>query len=253
MVQYDEPSALARSVTALPAPVLIGLDVDGVLAPITPHADHAELVDGVGPLLARLADEPGPRWHVAVVSGRSLDDLHRFQFPGGVTVVGSHGMEAHGVALELTAEEAARLDALAVLARRATDAAGPGAWLESKPASVAVHVRQADDAAGRRALEELAAAAESVEGATSIAGSAVLELFCREASKGQALRSLLQRLGATRAVFVGDDVTDEAAFAVLEPDDIRIKVGDAETIAEHRLRDPAAVASWLEALCTGPR
>jgi trehalose-phosphatase len=154
----------------------------------------------------------------------------------------------HGVPLELTADEAGRLDVLTALARNAVDAAGPGAWLEQKPASVAVHVRQADDDAGRRALRELAAAADDVDGASSIAGSAVLELFCREASKGWALLSLRRRLGTPPAVFVGDDVTDEAAFAVLEPDDVRIKVGDAETIAEHRLRDPAAVAEWLEAL-----
>jgi trehalose 6-phosphate phosphatase len=246
--RYDEPSALARLIDGLARPALIGLDVDGVLAPITHHADHAELVDGVGPLLARLADEPGARWHVAVVSGRSLDDLHRFEFPPNVTVVGSHGMESHGVPLELTASEATRLRSLTALGRQAVDAAGPGAWLEEKPASVAVHVRQAEGAAGRDALAELAAAVTGVDGATAIAGSAVLELFVREASKGEALRALRGRLGVARAVFVGDDVTDEAAFAVLEPGDVRIKVGDAETIAEHRLRDPAAVADFLELL-----
>jgi trehalose 6-phosphate phosphatase len=90
---------------------------------------------------------------------------------------------------------------------------------------------------------------ERIEGATSIAGTAVLELFVRAASKGEAMRSLRATCRVTSAVFVGDDVTDEAAFSVLEPDDVRIKVGDATTIAEHRLRDPAAVVAWLDALC----
>ena len=49
-------------------------------------------------------------------------------------------------------------------------------------------------------------------------------------------------------VFVGDDVTDEDAFAHLGPDDIAIKVGDADTIATYRLHDPAAVLAWLRAL-----
>jgi trehalose-phosphatase len=49
-------------------------------------------------------------------------------------------------------------------------------------------------------------------------------------------------------VFLGDDVTDEDAFARLSPTDVAIKVGDADTIAPHRLRDPHAVLAFLQAL-----
>lgn len=247
-VRYDHPASLAALVAAMPAPVLVGFDVDGVLAPIVRHTDEAELLDEVTPLLSRLAASAGGERRVAVISGRSLDDLGRFGFPPEITVVGSHGMESDAGPLVLTATETKRLGRLRELARTAVDTAGDGAWAESKPASIAVHIREADAESGARALAELEVAVGEVDGASSIVGLAVLELFARTASKGDALRAL--RGQGWRAVFIGDDVTDEDAFAVLEPGDVRIKVGDAPTIAEHRLRDPAAVVAWLETLCS---
>ena len=87
-----------------------------------------------------------------------------------------------------------------------------------------------------------------IDGASAKAGSNVLELFTRHADKGTALVAFGARLGAATTVFVGDDITDEDAFARLGAGDIAIKVGDSDTIATHRLRDPAAVLSWLLAL-----
>ena len=49
-------------------------------------------------------------------------------------------------------------------------------------------------------------------------------------------------------VFVGDDLTDEEAFAAVGAGDVTIKVGTASTIATRRLRDPAAVLEFLTAL-----
>ena len=158
-------------------------------------------------------------------------------------------MESDLAPLELTSPETERLATLGELAQRAVDAAGAGAWAERKPASVAVHIREAEAATAARALEDLRSRVADVDGATSIAGSAVLELFARPASKGDALRSLRDKAGTTSTVFVGDDVTDEHAFAALGHDDVGIKVGDATTVAGHRLRDPDAVVNWLGALC----
>jgi len=245
-VTYDDPATIAALVADLPTPVLLGFDVDGVLAPIVRHSDESRLLDGVNALLARLAT--GDRWRVAVVSGRSLGDLDRFRFPPEVSIVGSHGMETVDTAFELTPAERVRLDRLAELAHIAVDVAGPGAWAETKPASIAVHIREADDDDGGRALEQLSNHVADVAGATTIVGLEVLELFARTAGKGEALRSLRDRLPVASVVFVGDDVTDEHAFAALGPDDVGIKVGDAATIAAHRLHDPEAVLSWLEAL-----
>ena len=247
MASYDDPIDIARLVAASPRPLLVGLDVDGVLAPIVDHADDAVLLAGMGravDAVARLADV-----YVAVVSGRSVAGLEQFGFGDHVQVIGSHGMEARDRAMApLGDEERTLLQHLDDAMVAAADRAGDGAWVERKPASVVLHVRQADEAAGPVAIASLIDAITTIDGATTKAGSGVLEAFARHADKGTALVELGRRLAVATTVFVGDDVTDEDAFAQLSPTDIAIKVGDADTIAPHRLRDPDAVFVLLRSL-----
>ncbi len=227
--------------------MLLGLDVDGVLAPIVAHADDARLLTGMGAAVSAVAALDGV--HVAVVSGRSLAGLAQFGFGDDVDVIGSHGMETRDQPMApLSADETARLAVLDDAATAAASQAGDGAWVERKPASVVLHVRQADDAAGDAALAGLDELVEGVEGASTKAGSGVLEAFARHADKGTALVALGDELGVAATVFVGDDVTDEDAFAHLSPGDIAIKVGDAATIAPYRLADPDAVLAFLRSL-----
>jgi trehalose-phosphatase len=148
----------------------------------------------------------------------------------------------------LTDDERTLLADLDGAAVAAAEQAGAGAWVERKPASVVLHVRQADDSAGTIALLELADIARGLDGATVKAGSGVLEAFARHTDKGTALMALTSDLGAVTTVFLGDDLTDEEAFAHLSPGDVAIKVGDAATIAPHRLRDPHAVLTFLQVL-----
>jgi trehalose-phosphatase len=184
--------------------------------------------------------------HVAIVSGRSLGDLSRFDFPPAADLIGSHGMETSSSALRpLDDVERQRLDTLRQLAADAASAAGEGAWVESKPASVVLHVREASPELASSAMDTLRWKATAVEGTSAKNGSAVLELFTRSASKGDALTRLGRDIGVASSVFVGDDVTDEEAFAVLGTGDVTVKVGGADTIAAYRLRDPDAVAEWL--------
>jgi trehalose-phosphatase len=247
VTRYDDPAELAGLVASAPRPLLIGLDVDGVLAPLVDHAHDAILLGGTLEAVSAAAQLEGV--HVVVASGRSLEGLAQFGFGPDVIVIGSHGMESRGQPMEgLTDTEMARLARLDELTVAAVERAGTGAWIERKPASVVLHVRQADRALGRAALDLLRSDAEQVDGASAKAGSNVLELFTRHADKGTALVALGAGLGAATTVFVGDDITDEDAFACLGAGDLAIKVGDSDTIATHRLRDPAAVLSWLLAL-----
>jgi trehalose-phosphatase len=249
VIHYDDPVDIARLVGACPRPMLIGLDVDGVLAPIVDHADEATLLRGMATGVSAVAALDG--MHVAVVSGRSLAGLERFGFGDDVEVIGSHGMETRDQPFApLTDTELDRLARLDEAAARAAVRAGDGAWVERKPASVVLHVRQAVHEAARVALAGLADAAEEVDGAATKAGSGVLEAFARQADKGTALAGIGDRLGVATTVFVGDDLTDEEAFTRLGPGDITIKVGDADTIARHRLADPDAVLAFLQALPT---
>ncbi len=187
--------------------------------------------------------------HVAVLSGRTVADLARFDFPDAVDLVGSHGMEtAESELRPLDAVEHDRLDTLRRLAIDAAEGAGSGAWVEHKPASVVLHVRQVPDERADAALGTLRDAASAIEGTTAKEGSEVLELFTRSANKGDALDRLRSELGVASTVYVGDDVTDEDAFKVLGSSDVTVKVGHADTAAVNRLQDTDAVAQWLQRL-----
>ncbi|MGH9133812.1 MAG: trehalose-phosphatase, partial [Ilumatobacteraceae bacterium] len=138
-----DPAALTAVMPHDRGRLLLGLDVDGVLAPIVSRAERARLLPGVLSVLRPLARHVP----VAIVSGRSVDDLENlYAFPGDVVVVGSHGLETRGgPTVELDDDERSRLADLRTLAAEAEVMAGAGAWLEHKPASVALHVRQADE------------------------------------------------------------------------------------------------------------
>lgn len=250
-VSYDDPSDVAHRIDELPRPVLIAFDCDGVLAPLVGHADDAVLLDDVGALLDGLAGHADVI--LAVVSGRSLAGLEQFEFDDTIILIGSHGAERRNHPMPaLTAGEAARLQRLEAIAVAACKAAGDGAWIERKPASVVVHVVQADATEGERALEGAADAATDVTGSVAVPGRAVMELLARPTNKGRALDELRTELDPASVVYFGDDVTDEHAFAVLRPNDVGVKVGPAPTAATARLADPEAVRTLLQIITTTP-
>jgi trehalose-phosphatase len=238
----NTPDEVVARCLAAPRPLLVGLDVDGVLAPIVAHADDARLLPGTLEVIGRLAATTP----VAIVSGRSLDDLERrFGFPPPVAVVGSHGLEARGAAsLELTPADAVRRRELAELAGRA--AVGDGVWVEHKPASVVLHVREASREVATRAVEALLAATPSDVHVKH--GHEVVELFAVATSKADAVERLRRSARVASVVYVGDDRTDEEVLAALGPDDVGVRVGPGDSVAAWRLADPAAVASFLDGL-----
>jgi trehalose 6-phosphate phosphatase len=223
-------------------PLLVASDYDGVLARLRDEPSAAVPEPGVAEVLDRLAAVPGVT--VAVVSGRGVEDLQTTSgLTGPFRWVGSHGAEFDG---PLTGELAARRDALAEQLRPMV-AAVPGARLEIKPAAVAVHVRQVADRAAADGL--LARVDRQVDASlTKKPGKEVLELAVTDADKGSALRRLRTELHAAAALYVGDDVTDEDAFRVLEDGDAGVKVGDGETAAALRVPDPTAAVALLARL-----
>src|SRR5215211_3022152 len=104
---YDDSATVAAVAAALPLPVVVGLDVDGVLAPIVRHASDAQLLPGVLEAVSALAGLTP----VAVVSGRSVEDLARFGFPDNVEIFGTHGLERRNEApVELGHHEQRRFE-----------------------------------------------------------------------------------------------------------------------------------------------
>ncbi|TFV67871.1 UNVERIFIED_ORG: trehalose-phosphatase [Bacillus sp. AZ43] len=238
------PEGLDRALRALAGrrPLLLASDYDGVLARLRDDPSAAVPEPGIAEVLDRLAGVDGVT--VALVSGRGVADLRTTSgLTGPYRWVGSHGAEFDG---PLTGELADRRDALA--ARLAPVVAGtPGARLEIKPASVAVHVRQvADRDAAASLLAEARRLADS--SLTLKPGKDVLELAVTDADKGRAVLRLGRELGVAATLYLGDDVTDEDAFRALGAADVTVKVGAGETAAAHRVDEPAGVRALLERL-----
>mgnify|MGYP002145568618 FL=1 len=119
--------------------------------------------------------------------------------------------------------------------------------METKPAGVVLHVRNAQVDHGEAAL----AAARSAAGAWPAhmtEGKSILEFSVITTNKGDAIDLLRDRENASAVVFFGDDVTDETAFARLRGDDLGVKVGLGDTSAEFRVDAPADVAAALAVL-----
>ncbi|GAA3393535.1 trehalose-phosphatase [Cryptosporangium minutisporangium] len=218
--------------------LLVASDYDGVLAPIVNDPAKAFPLPAAIDALQELATLP--RTSIALLSGRALVDLARLSGLGGeALLVGTHGVEFDdGFAIP---PEAAALRARLLDELRPMVAAVPGAALEEKIASVAVHIRNADPDAGEKLLAGVTDGPGSWPGVHSTAGKKVLELAVVKTSKGTALDVLRERTGADAVLFAGDDVTDEKAFAVLRAGDVGVKVGPGETAAEYRVDDPEQI------------
>jgi trehalose 6-phosphate phosphatase len=222
--------ALAR-IAAQPAEAGLFLDIDGVLAPITRRPEDARVPEETRTELRRLGERYGL---VACVTGRPSDVAREIVGVEGLTYVGEHGLELdpeaqrwaesiHGFAIEV-----------------------PWVDVEVKPLSVAFHYRAASDPErAREQLEAVAAAALDL-GFRARWGRMVLEVLPPvDASKGTAVRQLLEATGLRRALYAGDDTTDLDGFAALDGLEtaVRIAVVSAEGPAELGERADMVVGS----------
>lgn len=214
--------------------LLVACDYDGTLAPIVDDPAQAFPQAGAIEALRGLAEVPGTR--VVVVSGRALADLARLTGPlGEIGAIGSHGAEP-GVTSAPAEGRDRIVDELEQIAARFS-----GSRLEVKPTGVALHYRQVVP----ERIEELLEAVGRLPAPSIKHGKKVVELSAVEADKGSALEEV--RAGSVVA-YLGDDLTDEDAFARLRNGDVGIKVGEGETIAPYRLADPAAAVRFLRDL-----
>lgn len=220
--------------------LLVTCDFDGTLAPIVSNPADARMLPDAATALTALAELPDT--DVALISGRALGVLRSLsRMPASVHLVGSHGAEfdtgfAHDIDEALLTRIIAELNEIA--------ADKPGVTVETKPASVALHVRNASPADGAAALEQARLASESWD-AHATAGKAVLEFAVIQTDKGEAVDILRDQNSSTAVVFLGDDVTDEKAFARMRDGDIGVKVGPGDTAAGFRIGSPDDVAEAL--------
>jgi trehalose-phosphatase len=240
------PAELRRALVQLARTprLLAACDYDGTLAPIVSDPENARpSSESVGALrsLAGLHETTA-----AVISGRALRDLAILsRLPGEVHLVGSHGSEFDVGFVHALDAEAKALHRRVEQTLEGLISMAEGVSLEVKPASVAVHVRRAAPEVGERVLAEVRSGPAAWDGVQVTEGKAVIELAVVQTDKGHALDVLRHQVGATAAIFIGDDVTDEKAFARLAGPDLGIHVGDGETLAEYRIADTVEVATVL--------
>ncbi len=226
------------------------LDVDGTLIGFNDDPDMVRVPDALRDTLARLhAALDGA---LALVSGRRMYDLDRLFGPPLMAAAGLHGLQrrrADG------SEDGIQPDADVVddLHRRVADLAArlPDMRVEDKGSCVALHFREAP----KRERIITAAAngiARQLPGYETQPGNHIVEIKPVGANKGHAISAFLDEAPFRQRlpVYLGDDLTDEHAFAIINArDGISVRVGHREpSRAHYTLRNPAAVQAWLEAV-----
>jgi len=249
------PDLSAAPSAALPPPPLpavdarwaLCLDVDGTLLDFL---DDPLAVRAEEPLRALLhALHRRLDGALALVSGRGLDDLDRIFGAPHWPAAGLHGLQlrhADGHRREITTTPAQQAHLCAMAQQLAARFAGV-TW-EDKYTGVALHCRRAPaqfaplQAAARALLPQL-------PGYELQPGNLVLEFKPAGMDKGKALHELLDTapFAGRLPVYLGDDLTDEHAFAgINQRQGLSVRVGAREpTVARFTLPGPAAAEAWL--------
>jgi trehalose 6-phosphate phosphatase len=191
-----------------PGELILVTDFDGTLAEVVPDPAAArarpEALEALQELVMLLAD-------VIVLSSRPLVQLESLVPISGVRLIGDSGLalprHAQKEALDRFNADAARL-----LERI------PGAWLEAKPASTAIHFR--NTSVGGE--EMLALLRPLLDGArlSAALGRKVVEVHTPKVGKGSALAALLPSEDPAGVVCFGDDENDRSLFEYVSALDI---------------------------------
>ena len=228
------------------------LDVDGTLLELALTPDAVAVDAALPKLLETLHRRAGGA--LALVSGRALADLDRRVGATQVPRAGQHGLERRDAAGRVWLHAAPPAGKRGLLAALAPVLARHGDLvLEDKGLTLALHYRRAPmlGAYVHRLLSRLAA--EAGTGLQLQTGKRVVELKPAGIDKGTAVVEYLAEppFQGRRPVFVGDDATDEHAFAVVNArGGISVKVGSGATCARYRLSDVPAVRTWLAGVFT---
>lgn len=220
--------------------VLLAFDYDGTLAPIAATPARARMRSETRRLLAATA----ALYPCVVISGRGLNDIARRL--RGVPiwhVFGNHGLESGTGLTPATAQTRAWIRTLsAALDNQA------GVVIEDKGLSITIHYRNAGDKPA--AIGAIQAAITGIAGARIIGGKEAVNLLpFGGADKGIALRDALRLFACQTAIYVGDDATDEDAFAANPHQVLSIRVGTGTaTRARYHLESQLAIDGLLEHL-----
>ena len=242
--------------------ILVALDFDGTLSDIVARPEDAFITEERRELLRDLNSRP--RFAVAVISGRRVDDLRERVGLSDIAYAGHHGLEIAGPGFQHVPPEAETFrDTAARLGASLEAAIGgiPGVIFEHNGLSLSAHYRLVageQRATVQRAIRDIVTPAASAGEVRVIPGKEVVNLLPPLVwHKGSALRWLIElldsiphRVGNIFPIYIGDDVTDEDAFPVARETGIAARVGPPteDTAAEYTLADTAEVEATLRAI-----
>lgn len=237
---------------------LLLLDYDGTLTRIVPTPEQATLPASTRSVLRELSRHP--RMTVAVISGRPLNELQRLIGVRNLIYIGNHGLEMGqggrqaGVIVPQSSQEA-----VARVRSQLTSVVAdiPGVLIEDKGLSVSLHYRLVPDGLESHLMgvfvREILPVIHS-SGLTVLHGKKVIELRPKlNWTKGHAVLWVMKQIRRRRLlpIYVGDDRTDEDAFAMLQSG-ITIRVGaHRRSKAHYYVRDVEEVVALLQWMAVG--
>jgi trehalose-phosphatase len=225
------------------------LDFDGTLSPFARKPHLASIPIQAKRALVSLSSDP--KITVGVISGRSLADVKQMVGVPGIFYAGNHGLEVEGPGLHFVHPSAEKYESevkecASALARLL--GGFKGAIIEDKGLTASVHYRLVSEGSVEPMLRAVEKEVKRHRGLSIRYGKRVVEIKPDiDWGKGRAVEAILARMGGIcLPVYIGDDETDEDAFASpMIHWTVRVMEGRVSTRARYCLRSVKEVLSFL--------
>jgi trehalose 6-phosphate phosphatase len=242
----DEP--VLQSLALHPDEWALFLDIDGTLLDLAETPDGIVVPPSLPENLDRLSRKLGGA--LALVTGRGVALVDELFSPLHFPVAGLHGAERRNAAGDIRRVERSSAFETMKQAIAVEAAAWPGVIIEDKGAAVGAHYRQAPER--QASVDELMQRhlhAVSPDW-TLQRGKMVVEIRPASADKGAAVEAFLSEapFAGRKPITIGDDVTDEAMFAVANRrGGLSLRVGELgpNSAAQSSIPSPEAVRRMI--------
>ncbi len=228
------------------------LDIDGTILDLAPSPQQVWVPPELRRTLARLDGLTGGA--VALVSGRSLNDIDLIFSPLQLAAIGGHGAEMR---IAAGAEPLRRVGPLSAALKRklaSVNEIGPGILIEDKGYSLALHYRLAPDKENELRAAVAAICAEAAAGSVEILpGKLVIEIKPAGINKANAVCDLMNYppFADRNPIFIGDDTTDEPVFGIISNfGGLGFSVGRIVADSNGHFDKPESVRKWLTRVAT---
>src|ERR1700744_2440291 len=250
----SSPNLMTRDLAQRLSECAFLLDIDGTLLDLAPTPREVWVPPGLADTLRSLHDRT--EGALALVSGRSLNDIDLIFAPDSFPAVGGHGAEMRlAIDSEAVATHAPPMDKELKRRLAAIAKLSPGILLEDKGYSLALHYRLAPHAE-KAIYEAVALIRADLPNAPIevLPGKSVCEIKHSGFNKASGVLELMKHepFKGRRPLFIGDDVTDESVFAIM-PDwnGFAFSVGRRAQGVTGQFEHPTDVRAWLTSLVDG--